>query len=233
MQSKAELNAIRKAQFKAKYGVDLTDAEYQEYTRRSTKLAIPLTIPTAIFLIFAMLVFFFMIGLFSSGVPASVWTGAFVFLVIMTCASVVGLGITAVIFTKKFVGEIKARRQQEADVEHQRQAQVEQQHQVEQERQHQIQQKQQAVMETTRMDKLKKLVKVSERLKISQMAQILGMDETTLYDRIVDWAADYGFTLDEDVVKFGGGRKDEFIAALDGAFQGWDKKVETKDGKLD
>ena len=87
--------------------------------------------------------------------------------------------------------------------------------------------------EATRMEKLKKLVKVSERLKISQMAQILAMDEATLYDRIVDWAADYGFTIDEDVVKFGAGRKEDFIAALDGAFQGWDKKVETKEGKLD
>ena len=83
------------------------------------------------------------------------------------------------------------------------------------------------------MDKLKKLVRVSEKLKISQMAQILGMDETNLYDRIVDWAADYGFTIDEDVVKFGGGRKDEFIASLDSAFQGWDKKTQAKDGKLE
>jgi hypothetical protein len=65
------------------------------------------------------------------------------------------------------------------------------------------------------------------------MAQILGMDDASLYGKIVDWAVDFGFTIDEDVVKFGAGRKEEFIAALDGAFNGWDKNVKTKDGKME
>jgi len=52
-----------------------------------------------------------------------------------------------------------------------------------------------------------------------------------LYDRIVDWAAEYGFTIDEDVVRFGSGRKDDFVAALDSAFSDWWSKTETKQGK--
>ena len=90
-----------------------------------------------------------------------------------------------------------------------------------------------ALTESARMEKLKKIVRVSERLKISQMAQILEMNESTLYNKIVDWADQFGFTIDEDVVKFEAGRKDEFIASLDGAFQGWDEKTRTKDGKID
>ncbi|HME52564.1 MAG TPA: hypothetical protein VKM55_10125, partial [Candidatus Lokiarchaeia archaeon] len=74
---------------------------------------------------------------------------------------------------------------------------------------------------------------VSTKLKISQMAQILKMSESDLYDHIVDWATDYGFTLDEDVVIFGVGSKDDFIASLDNAFASWDKKTETKEGKLE
>jgi len=92
---------------------------------------------------------------------------------------------------------------------------------------------QQASMEPARLEKLKKLVRVSERLKIAQMAQILKLEEKDLYDRIVDWADQFGFTIDEDVVKFSTGRKDDFIAALDGAFAGWEDKEKNKDGKLE
>jgi hypothetical protein len=87
--------------------------------------------------------------------------------------------------------------------------------------------------ESGRMEKLKKLVQISEKLKISQMAQILSMNETDLYDRIVDWASEYGFTIDEDVVKFSGGRKDDFINALGDAFTDWGEKTVTKEGKLE
>ena len=87
--------------------------------------------------------------------------------------------------------------------------------------------------EARRMDKLKKLVTVSKKLKISQMAQILNLNERDLYDRIVDWAAEFGFTLDEDVVEFGAGRKEDFITSLDVAFADWGNKTITKDGKLE
>ena len=90
-----------------------------------------------------------------------------------------------------------------------------------------------AAIENTRMEKLKKLVKVSEKVKVSQMAQILNMDEAALYDRILDWAAEFGFTLIEDVVRFSGGRKDDFIASLDKAYTDWDEKSATKDGKFE
>ncbi len=82
------------------------------------------------------------------------------------------------------------------------------------------------------LEKLKKMVQVSEKLKISQIAQILKLKEADVYDHIVDWAAEFGFTLDEDVVKFGVGRKDEFIASLEKEFADWGKKAENKDGKM-
>jgi hypothetical protein len=97
----------------------------------------------------------------------------------------------------------------------------------------QLQAEQEAAMESSRITKLKKLVRVSEKLKVSQMAQILNLNEAKLYDRIVDWADEFGFTIDEDVVKFSGGRKDDFIASIDNAFAEWGKKTETKDGKME
>ena len=58
------------------------------------------------------------------------------------------------------------------------------------------------------------------------------MDNAALYDRILDWAEEFGLTIDGDVVKIGSGRKDDFIAKLDDAFSGWGDKEKTKDGKL-
>lgn len=92
---------------------------------------------------------------------------------------------------------------------------------------------QRLTVESSRMDKLKKLVKISEKLKISQLSQILGMDQTALYDRIIDWAAEYGFIIDEDIVRFDSGRKDDFIAAMDSEFSNWGKRIETKEEKLE
>ncbi len=87
-------------------------------------------------------------------------------------------------------------------------------------------------MDPARLEKLKKLVQVSEKLKIAQVAQILKLKEEEVYDHIVDWAAEFGFVLDEDIVKFGAGRKDDFIAALEKDFENWGKRAENKDGKV-
>ncbi len=84
----------------------------------------------------------------------------------------------------------------------------------------------------SRLARLKKLVQVSRTLKISQMAQILDMSEKELYQRIIDWAAEYGFTLDQDVVDFGSSKKDSFVAELDKSFAEWGKSAATKAGKV-
>ena len=252
-----------KAQFKTKYGVDLTDEEYAEYQRRVSKVTLPFGICGGVFGLIAFILFINMIN----SDYASDWAGPFVFVFIMACGSCGVMNSQTTKVARQFAAEIKSRRPVDQPASSssspitsitrvsQNQTQSQSTTQINRAGYFQPQPAPQsyqkpsaqintpaprvetaaerAAKEKGRMEKLKKLVKVSERLKISQMAQILGMDETNLYDRIVDWAAEYGFTLDEDIVKFGAGRKDDFIAALDGAFQGWDKKTETKEGKLE
>ena len=87
-------------------------------------------------------------------------------------------------------------------------------------------------MEPAQLARLKKLVRVSKTLKVSQMAKILEMSEDELYRRIVDWADEFGFTLDGETVEFGAGRKDDFLASLDNAFDTWSTKDKTKGGKI-
>ena len=90
-----------------------------------------------------------------------------------------------------------------------------------------------AEQDVARLEKLKKLVRVSKKLKFEQMASLLGLTVAELNERIVDWADQFGFVLDEDFVEFSNGRKDDFIAALDESFSSWDKKAAAKDGKLE
>ncbi len=66
-----------------------------------------------------------------------------------------------------------------------------------------------------KVNKLKKLIKVSKRLKIAKIAEILGMDESKLFDRVIDWADEFEFQIDEDVIEFEGGKKKDFIKKLD------------------
>lgn len=88
-------------------------------------------------------------------------------------------------------------------------------------------------VEDDTIEKLKKLIKVSKKLKISQMANLLGIDEQELNRRIMDWADQFGFTINEDIVELDRSRKDDFLTALEGAFTDWNNKAETKEGKLE
>ncbi len=55
------------------------------------------------------------------------------------------------------------------------------------------------------------------------MAHMLGISEVDLYEHVVNRADKFGFTIDQDVVDFSGGKKDDFIAELDQAFTSWGK----------
>ncbi len=68
------------------------------------------------------------------------------------------------------------------------------------------------------LDKFKKFLRVSRRVKLPQIAQILGATPADILDRVVDWAAEFGFTLDGDDLNLEGGRKDDFIDAFDHLF---------------
>ncbi len=82
--------------------------------------------------------------------------------------------------------------------------------------------------EAARKDRLKQLVQVSEKLRVGQIAQILDLTEAEVYRRLVDWATEFGFTIDEDLVKFGEGRKEDFLAQLDKEFQAWEQNLAKK-----
>ncbi|MHA1734280.1 MAG: hypothetical protein ACTSU5_20265 [Promethearchaeota archaeon] len=76
------------------------------------------------------------------------------------------------------------------------------------------------------LEKLKKLVRVSDSLRVEQMARILGLDEAVLLDKIVDWAYEFGFRIDQDVVRFSvdGSSVEMFVEELEREFRAWDEE---------
>ncbi len=77
------------------------------------------------------------------------------------------------------------------------------------------------------IDKIRKMLSVSTRLKLEMMQQVLGLDTATFNDKIFDWAAEFKFKIDGDYVVIEGGDVTGFISKLDAEFADWSNK----DGK--
>jgi len=86
--------------------------------------------------------------------------------------------------------------------------------------------------EKARIEKLRKIVKVSNSLEIARMAAVLSMDEKLLWDKIFDWADQFGFRIEKDMVIFAQGNTAGFIDALDKQFSAWQDLEHEKEGKI-
>ncbi len=78
------------------------------------------------------------------------------------------------------------------------------------------------------LEKLSKLVQVSDSLKISQMARILGISEDSLLDKIPEWALEYGFRIDQDTIRFSQDKTktSDFVQELEREFKTWGNSSE-------
>ena len=65
------------------------------------------------------------------------------------------------------------------------------------------------------VQKLQKILQVSDRIEIEQMRKSLGMDEFSFYDKIYDWAAEYNFIIDGDYLIVKKDTISDFLDMLD------------------
>lgn len=72
-----------------------------------------------------------------------------------------------------------------------------------------------------RIEKLKRLLRVSVRLKQAQMRRVLAMDEEEFDEKIFAWADEFGFVIDGDDVIIKRDNVSEFIALLEREFASW------------
>jgi len=75
--------------------------------------------------------------------------------------------------------------------------------------------------DTARVEKLKQLLRVSRRVKIDDMAVMLGVTRNDLLFKLGDWAEQFGFTLDGEFVAFEDVQVDAFITSLEDEFRQW------------
>ncbi len=76
------------------------------------------------------------------------------------------------------------------------------------------------------IEKIKKTIKVSDRLRMSMMRKALNLDESLFLDKIFDWADSFGFRIDGDYLIIKQDTVSDFIEALDKEFLLWEKRRE-------
>lgn len=87
-------------------------------------------------------------------------------------------------------------------------------------------------LEREQLDKLKALFKVSERVKIDDIASMLGTSRKDVFDKLLLLSKSANFQISEDVVVIEKGQTDRLLSELDKQFGEWGTKEETKAGKI-
>lgn len=83
------------------------------------------------------------------------------------------------------------------------------------------------------IEKLKRLLKISEKIKIDRMEKILKIDDKTFNDKILDWGLEFGLKIDGDYIKINQNSVDEFINKLDYQFTLWSQQESKNIGKVE
>lgn len=86
-------------------------------------------------------------------------------------------------------------------------------------------QRQREVMQTRltneQVEKLQRLLKVSTRVRIPQVQEILNLRGEEFWDRLLKWAERFGFQIEEDVLVVNPNTAEDFVRELEREFQNW------------
>ncbi len=80
---------------------------------------------------------------------------------------------------------------------------------------------QRLAQEEARMKKLQQIIKVSNKLAVERIAQVLEMSIDETWKRVFDWAEKFQFTIDGDFILFNKDTVSAFIASMDKEFATW------------
>ncbi len=96
-------------------------------------------------------------------------------------------------------------------------------------KQQELEQKQQ--LERGTIEKIKKMVRVSNTISLDMMRKSLNMPEELFLEKIYDWAADFNFKIDGNNLLINQDTVGNFMNALDKQFEDWGKKEAEKTQK--
>ena len=80
--------------------------------------------------------------------------------------------------------------------------------------------------------KLTKLMKISSKIRIEDLASVLKLERATLFDKLIDWSDEFSYEIDGDFLNVNKDSISSFIEALDKQFISWKVQEESHEGKI-
>ena len=85
---------------------------------------------------------------------------------------------------------------------------------------------------TERLGQLKKTLQVSTKMKLDRLQDILQMSNQEFNNKIVDWAHEFGFTIEGDYLIVNQSTVTDFLESLDDQFLEWGEGARNKESKI-
>ncbi len=79
---------------------------------------------------------------------------------------------------------------------------------------------------------LKKLLTVSKRVRIDMLREYVQMDKDQFLEKLVEWAAEYNFTIDGDFIITASDDAEKLVQNIDAMFDEWEAASEVKGSKM-
>lgn len=76
------------------------------------------------------------------------------------------------------------------------------------------------------LEKIRKMMEVSSRIKLDMMQNVLKIDKSTFSNKIFEWARQFNFIIDGDYLNIDKDSVTDFITELDRQFESWRKDNE-------
>jgi hypothetical protein len=87
------------------------------------------------------------------------------------------------------------------------------------------------LQERERKEKIERIMKVSSRIKLDTMRDILKLEQHIFHERLLDWAEKFGFEIDGDYLNVNKDKVSDFIENLDKRFSDWEQVEKDRIGK--
>ena len=87
-------------------------------------------------------------------------------------------------------------------------------------------------LKTSIPEKIRKMIRVSNRIRFDMMRDALDMDTKEFNTKIFDWAEEFNLLIDGDYIVINNNTIDDFINALDIQYKAWESKEQSKNGKI-
>lgn len=81
-------------------------------------------------------------------------------------------------------------------------------------------------IERERLEKIKKIIRISNQIKLDMMRNILDLDSKMFDNKILDWASEFGFTIDGDYLIINKNTVSDFINMMDEQYAMWEKSTD-------